>query len=105
MAKYQIDNIPSPIAFEAGNEMIRRTLQNAKNLLMTHMGDVPYDRLRGLDQSIFDLPIRAMREALLPELDRVMLWEPDAEVEDANCTLDENGKAIIEVTLSINTKA
>ena len=44
------------------------------------------------------------RVELLPELDRVMMWEPDVEVVDAEATLLENGdvyiKVIIEVTIN-----
>ena len=78
MAQYEITNQPSPIDFECNNEIIARTLQNAKNLLMCKMGEVPYDRYRGFDPALFDLPIQEFEEQLLPELDRVMLWEPDA---------------------------
>ena len=101
MGKYVIDNRPTPVLFECGNDLVARTIQNAKNLLMTEMGEVPYDRYRGFDASLYDLPIGALRERLLPEIDRVMLWEPDVEVLGAECTLDENSRAIIEVTLTI----
>jgi hypothetical protein len=43
-----------------------------------------------------------MRAALLPELDRIMLWEPDVEIVDAECFLDENGEAIIEAVIEID---
>ena len=102
MAQYQIDNIPSPINYQE-TDIVLRTLQNAKNLLMCHMGEVPYDRFRGFDQALFDLPMDDMQTELLPELDRVMMWEPDAEVVDAEATLLEDGstyiKVIVEVTI------
>lgn len=102
MAQYQIDNIASPINFQE-DDIILRTLQNAKNLLMCRMGEVPYDRYRGFDSTLFDLPIDEFRVELLPELDRLMLWEPDVEVVDAEATLLENGdvyiKCIIEVAI------
>ena len=63
MAQYIITNQPEPINFEIGDDFIARTVQNAKNLLMTHMGEVPYDRLRGFDQSLYHLPIDKMRMA------------------------------------------
>lgn len=103
MARYEIDNRPVPIEFECGfNEIIQRTIQNAKNLLMTRMGEVPYDRYRGFDASLLDLPIDELRMALLPELDRVMMWEPDVEVADAEATLDTNGEIYIRVILEID---
>jgi len=101
VATYKIDNRPAHIDFEV-QDIIGRTIQNAKNLLMLRMGEVPYDRYRGFDASLFDLPIIEMRAALLPELDRIMLWEPDVEIVDAECFLDENGEAIIEAVIQID---
>lgn len=102
MAQYQIDNIASPIGWQE-DDIVQRTLQNAKNLLMCRMGEVPYDRYAGFDPTLFDLPIEELRTELLPELDRVMMWEPDVEVVDAEATLLETGeiyiKVIIEVTI------
>lgn len=102
MAQYQIDNIASPIEWQE-DDIIQRTLQNAKNLLMCRMGEVPYDRFLGFDPALYDLPIEEMRTELLPELDRVMMWEPDVEVVDAEATLLDGGeiyiKVIIEVTI------
>ncbi len=99
MARYQIDNVASPIDFQ-GRERVRRTLQNAKNLLLCRRGEVPYDRYRGFDARLFDLPMTELRARLLPELDRIMIWEPEAQVVSAEATLTENGvyiRAIIEV--------
>lgn len=100
--QYVIDNRPSPIDFSK-DDYTRRILQNAKNLLMLRMGEVPYDRLRGFDPALFDLPLPRLREELLPELDRVMLWEPHAEVVDADAEIDEEtGNIIITCTLELN---
>lgn len=101
MAQYQIDNIASPIDWQE-DDIVQRTLQNAKNLLMCRMGEVPYDRYIGFDPALYDLPIGELETELLPELDRVMMWEPDVEVVDAEATLLDDGsiyiKVIIEVT-------
>lgn len=101
MAKYQIDNIASPIDFQE-DDIILRTLQNAKNLLMCRMGEVPYDRRRGFDPGLSELPITKLREELIPELDRIMAWEPDVEVADAEATLLDDGFAYIKVILEID---
>ena len=100
MAQYQIDNVAIPINFQ-GNDIILRTLQNAKNLLMCQMGEVPYDRYRGFDTSLFDLPFEEFKEELLPELDRVMILEPDVEVVDAEATKLPDGSTYIKVTVDI----
>lgn len=101
MAIYIIDNLPRKIDYEVAG-MVERTIQNAKNLLMLRMGELPYDRYRGFDVTLYDLPIQELRAALLPELDRVMLWEPDVEVADAKCKINGAGEAIIEVEIEIN---
>ncbi|MDD3881884.1 MAG: hypothetical protein PHI27_06495 [Eubacteriales bacterium] len=101
MAQYTIDNRDAPIDFEIDG-IIPRTIQNAKNLLMCHKGEVPYDRLRGFDPTLYDLPMQELSEALLPELDRVMMWEPDAEVVSAECSLDANGEVYIRAVIEIN---
>ncbi|MFR5794130.1 MAG: hypothetical protein ACLUI3_00200 [Christensenellales bacterium] len=73
-----------------------------QDLLMTRMGEVPYDRYRGFDQTLYELPIQEMNEALVPELDRLMMWEPDAEVVEAEARIDENGECLITMTVEIN---
>ena len=95
MAQYEITNLPEPIDFECSGSQLRRTLQNAKNLLMCRRGEVPYDRQRGLDPALFDLPYHEAQEELLPELDRVMLWEPDVEVVSASMERNAQGETII----------
>ena len=101
MAIFEIDNRPAPIDFECNDDAIMRTVQNAKNLMMCRMGEVPYDRYRGFDPELFDLPISQFREKLLPELDRVMLWEPDCEVTGATCSIDDNGEIYIKATIEV----
>ena len=68
---------------------------------MCRMGEVPYDRYRGFDPALFDLPLPQMQEKLMPELDRVMLWEPDCEVIGATCEIDNNGDVIITATIEV----
>ena len=101
MAQYQIDNMPSPINFEE-KDPIRRTLQNAKNLLMCRVGEVPYDRCRGINPELFDLPIGELKAEILPELDLLMSWEPDVEVADAEVSLIDNGQLYIKAILEID---
>ena len=103
--RYAIDNQSAPIDFAIGSDdIVARTLQNAKNLLMTHMGEIPYDRLRGFDAGRFDLPLIRLNEQLLPELDRVMLWEPDVTVISATAEMDARGEVIIRAVIDIDIK-
>lgn len=100
MALFQIDNVAYPINWEE-KDRVQRTLQNAKNLLMCRMGEVPYDRYRGFDAALFDLPMERMQEELLPELDRIMLWEPEVEIVEAFAMPMENGDTYIKATIEI----
>lgn len=95
MAQYVITNDPTAIDFECDGDILARTLQNAKNLLLLRKGEVPFDRQRGLDAVLFDLPLSDAEQALLPELDRVMLWEPDVEVVSAEFDINDAGETII----------
>lgn len=99
--RYVIDNAPGETDFELPNTGALRTAQNCRNLLMTRMGEVPFDRRRGFDTSLYHLPIEKMRDALLPELDRVMLWEPDAEVVSARCEALGSGEIRIECVIEV----
>ena len=101
MAQYEITNEPVPIDFENSQEFIPRTIQNAKNLLMCHMGEIPYDRQRGFNTTLYDLPPDEFEEVLMPELDRVMLWEPDVEVASASYKFTEDGRIIIRCVVEI----
>lgn len=102
MAQYIITNEPEEVNFEIGDDIIARTIQNCKNLLMTRMGEVPYDRFRGFDPAIFNTPMQSFMTALLPELDRLMEYEIDAEVVEATATLDERGEARIRMVVEID---
>ena len=101
MAICEIDNLPAPVKFGGTNATLERTLQNAKNLLMTHMGEVPYDRYRGFNPALYDLPVTELKAKLLRELDRIMMWEPDVEVAYAECVADKLGNVIIRAGLEI----
>lgn len=102
MARYTIDTRPGPIDFECNSEPLKRLLQSCKNLLMCHAGEVPYDRRRGLDPAILDLSVAEANEYILPEVDRVLEWEPKARAVSAEVSLDENGAAVVTVVLDIN---
>lgn len=103
MAIYEINNIPGPIDFECNDNPLRRTLQNAKNLLMLHMGELPYDRFRGFDQGLYHLPEGQIQALLQDEIARIMLWEPDvAAVVEATAQPNGAGEYVITAILEIN---
>lgn len=76
MAQYIINNVKEDIPFEDCGDEVRRVIQNAKNLILTQMGEVPFDRLRGFDRALYNLPFEQFRAELPKEIDRVLLWEP-----------------------------
>ena len=94
-----IDNKPLPINWEA-TEWMERTVQNAKNLLMTRQGEVPFDRYRGLDTALFHLPVTEAQKVIQQEAERLMLWEPDVQVTEAR--VDASDGLLIVLTLEID---
>lgn len=101
MAQFEIDSRPEPINFGAGRNDIARVVQNCKNLLMCRKGEVPFDRQRGFDPALFDLPMNELREALMQELDRMLFWEVRADVASADAYLDETGHVVIHCVLEV----
>lgn len=98
--RYDVDNRQYPIT-TSNKDRTQRILQNCKNLLMTKMGEVPYGRSRGFDQTLLDLPMNQLKVNLCRELDRVLLFVPEAELVDAECSLDEDGTVYIRMTVEI----
>jgi hypothetical protein len=103
MALYEITSEDLPLDFECTmeNNFVERTIRNAKNLLMCRRGEIPMDQQRGLDQSILDLPFNQANELITAELDRVMLWEPDVEVDSAWLERDERGETIVHCVIDV----
>ena len=104
MARFEITNLPGEIDFECGSDFVKRTVQNAKNLLMCRMGEVPFDRLRGLDARLYELPMPEMNERLLQEIDRALLWEPDVEAVSAKAA-NTDGAVVITCVIEVRENA
>ena len=103
MAQYTINDAPYPIDTECRDDFVKRTLQNAKNLLMCRAGEVPYNRNRGIDPALFDLPVGEIRQLILQDVMRVMAWEPDIDkVVSASFDYDKYGNGIITAVVEIN---
>ena len=98
--EYEIDNLPNGIDFECNKSPVRRIVQNAKNLLTLRQGEIPFDRQRGFDWRLYDLPIQELRSRLAREIDRVLLWEPKAEL--VSCRADiEGGVTVIRCVIDV----
>ena len=103
--RYVVNNIPGEINFEIGDDRAARIVQNVKNLFLTRMGEVPYDRQRGFDPTLYDLPIHEFRDILMEELDRVLLWEPYAEVVSAKILRTELTQIMFEAVIEVAEEA
>jgi len=103
MAMYEITSEPSELDIECtqANDMVQRTIRNAKNLITLRMGEIPYDRQRGLNPAVFDLPYDEAEAAIVQELDRCLLWEPDAEVVEGWIELRDEGEAIVHCVIEV----
>ena len=66
--RYTIDNRPGKIEFGATG--MARTVQNAKNLILCRMGEVPFDRGRGFDPKKYHQNMELFRASLMEEIDR-----------------------------------
>lgn len=97
--RYTIDNRPGRIDFGATG--MARTVQNAKNLLLCRMGEVPFDRGRGFDPKKYHRNLELFQAGLMEEIDRVLLWEPDAEAVSADASIDESGEIYIRVEIEV----
>jgi hypothetical protein len=70
---------------------------------MTKQGEVPYDRLRGLDPAVYEVPLGDLKKVILQEMIRVMMWEPDVQVTAATADL-VGGFLYITATIEIDTE-
>lgn len=107
MAIYTISNRPAAIQWET-RDWVTRTLQNARNLIMLRLGEVPYDRLRGLDPEIYDRPLSDMLPGLRQEVERALAWEVDARVTGARAFRageDAGAPLIIEIDIETGGEA
>ncbi len=87
MAQYIINNVKEDIPFEDCTDEVRRVIQNAKNLILTQLGEVPFDRLRGFDRALYNLPFEQFRAELPKEIDRVLIWEPRCKMVSATAEM------------------
>jgi len=99
---YTINNVLEPIAFEElASEPEKRVVQNCKNLLMTRRGEVPYDRMRGLNAELEALPIAEAQERILKDVDIALAWEPRAHAVMASCQYSASGGLLIECVINV----
>lgn len=101
MARYVIDNRPGSALFNTGGDDTARTILNAKNLIMTMRGEIPYNRSCGFDEALFDLPINELNERLIEAIDEALEYEPDAEAVEAKAWIGESGETVIQAVIEV----
>lgn len=101
---YTINNLSESINFET-REYVARTLQNAKNLLCCWKGEIPYDRMAGLDPALIDLTFPQLQNTIFAEATRALAWEPDVQVKAARAVAVDVGVLYIEVDVVIQEAA
>lgn len=97
---FTINNLPEPIVIET-REFYSRTVQNAKNLLRLWKGEVPYDRMRGLDPALKHMPFAKLQSCIFAEVQRVMRWEPDVNLMAVRTKILDEGELYIEADILV----
>lgn len=89
---YEISNNEQEINWEASGD--ERILQNAKNLLRTYKGEIPFCRDIGISSEIEDLTSREAQNKILLEAKETIDNE-DLDILDAKVEQAENGVKIL----------
>lgn len=80
-----------------------RIIRNVINLIKTMRYEVPYDRTRGIDSSVLNMPYNQMLAIVTSQIIQVVSrYEPRARViEVKNFSINEDGDCECEVVLDI----
>ncbi len=98
---YIIGTARSPIDWNVRGTA--RIAQNAQNLLCTWMYEVAYERTKGVDPRIVDLPFEQAKIKMKSEIYRVIgTYEPLAEIKDIFVDGTNIGDMRVEVALDIS---
>lgn len=100
--RYIVTNESAPVDFGAKEGTVERVLQNVHNLLMLKQGEVPYDRLRGMAARLTGQPLGLFREDIAKEIDRVLMWEPRAEMVSVEVVPEADGTIFIRAVIDIS---
>ena len=100
MARYVIDNQSAPIVWE-GLDETGRILQNAKNLLRLARGELPYDRLRGMDMRMNGIPITQLKAEAAQKVHNNLLWETRVKLIGTRVSLKEDGEILIQAEVEV----
>lgn len=90
------------IILDHESPLSKEIMRNARVIVTTLEGEVPYDRSFGLNPEILDLPLNEARDLYMVEcITKMRKYEPRASVENVSFTFDEmSGKLYPKVVLS-----
>ena len=77
-----------------------RIAQNVRNLINTFRYEIPYHRTMGLPCSLIDRPVNVLLEEARVEIAQMLaVYEPRANVQDIQCSVNSGGNLVVEVVL------
>ncbi len=91
---YTMDTTHAPINWEP-KTIGERIAQNAKNLLMMRMGEVPYDRMRGVNRNMEHKPLSFVQNRIMAEIGRVLRYEPNVRLLRAEVNQTPEGLRVV----------
>lgn len=94
------DNLPRELDWGAlkGPQLVAARLNV---LLRLTQGEVPYDRLRGLDPGLIGTPVKKSDPDIRREVDRIMKWEPAAKLTDLKIEHQPDGAVILHASADV----
>lgn len=99
---YEIDtSLPSSLNWNATED--ERVIQNIRNLISTWRYEVAYDRTKGLNPKILDMPAGAAQALYISEIYRlIQTYEPGVKVKNVKLiAINPDGQIIVKVVVEI----
>ena len=89
-----VDNRGRPLDWGALSAP-QRIAANLRVLLRLTLGEVPFDRTRGLDPELIGTTVGLSDPEIRREVDRLMKWEPRAKLLDLAITHQADGTVLL----------
>lgn len=99
---YEIDtSLPAELNWNAAGD--ERVIQNIRNLISTWRYEVAYDRTKGLNPKILDMPADSAQALYISEIYRLVeTYEPSARIEDVKLlAIIPDGQIEVKVVVEI----
>jgi len=99
---YEIDtSTPTELNWNAADD--ERIIQNVRNLISTWRYEVAYNRTKGLDPRIMDMPAESAKALYIAEIYRLIgTYEPNAIIKDVKLlSINSDGQINVKVVVEI----